>query len=185
MTMSATPRIVNFHGDASLLALLDALSPHGDKALVIEYGGRTTRPGYHVTEVKAGTFHTLDCGGNPDSWQETILQVEDLAPADLAPGGESSFMRVGKFRGILDKVAGRIALDPDARVTLEVGPPAEAMQVFDLDALFIEADRVRLTLAARPAICKPRHRYTVPAGPVKAADAAPCCGGGARQPVCC
>jgi len=47
---------------------------------VIDYGGRTIRPGYHVTEVKAGSFGTLDCGGNPDAWRETILQVEDLGP---------------------------------------------------------------------------------------------------------
>ncbi|MFD2251884.1 hypothetical protein FHS82_002308 [Pseudochelatococcus lubricantis] len=144
---------MDFDGDASLGALLTALEPHAGKALVIDYGGRRIRPGYHVTEVKAGSFVTLDCGVNPASWRETILQVEDSG----AEGGRD-YLSVGKFRGILDQVARRVALDPDARLTFEVGPPGAAMQVFDVDALHLEAGHVVLRLTARSAICKPRHR---------------------------
>jgi hypothetical protein len=153
MTIHTTPSVIDFRGDASLGAILDALEQHSDKALIIEYAGRTIRPGYHVTEVKAGSFLTLDCGGNPDQWRETILQVEDLAPE-----GEPAFMPVAKFRAILAQVAARIELDRDARLTFEVGPPDAAMQVFDVSTLQIEADRITVRLAARPAICKPRHR---------------------------
>jgi hypothetical protein len=153
MNAAAKPFVIEFHGDASLRAVLEALSPHADKALVIDYGGRTIRPGYHVTEVKAGSFVTLDCGGNPDAWRETILQVEDLAPE-----GGQDFMQVGKFRSILDQVEKRVTLDPDARLTFEVGPPASAMQVFDVDALRIGVEQIVLQLGARSAICKPRHR---------------------------
>lgn len=153
MTLHTTPSSIDFPGDASLGSILDALEPHSDKALVIEYAGRTIRPGYHVTEVKAGSFVTIDCGGNPDRWNETILQVEDLAP-----DGGRNFMPVSKFRSILGQVAPRIELDSDARLTFEVGPPESAMQVFDVSMLQIEADRVILRLGARPAICKPRHR---------------------------
>jgi hypothetical protein len=108
MTMHTTPSSIDFRGDASLGSILDALEPHSDKAL--EYAGRTIRPGYHVTEVKAGSFVTIDCGGNPDRWNESILQVEDLAP-----DGERNFMPVSKFRSILGQVAPRIELDSDAR----------------------------------------------------------------------
>lgn len=110
MNAPATPNAIEFNGGASLDAILTALEPHAERALVIDYGGRTIQPGYHVTEVKAGSFVTLDCGGNPDAWRETILQVEDLGPE-----GEHGFMMVGKFRGILGKVADRVTLDPDAR----------------------------------------------------------------------
>lgn len=163
---------MNFHGDASLGALLAALEPHTGKALVIDYGGRRIRPGYHVTEVKAGSFVTLDCGANPESWRETILQVEDCGPIE-----DRDYLSVDKFRGILDRVGRQIALDPDARVTFEVGPPGTAMQVFDVDALHPESSFVVLRLAARPAICKPRHR---------AGQAAPaCCGPQATAGTCC
>ena len=153
MIMYTSLSTIDFRGDASLGEFLDALEPHSAKSLVIEYGGRAIRPGYHITEVKTGSFVTIDCGGNPDRWRETILQVEDLAPE-----GERNFMPVRKFGSILSQVAGRIELDPTARLTLEVGPPESAMQVFDVGTLHIEAERVILRLSARPAICKPRHR---------------------------
>lgn len=174
MTESTSPLAVNFHGDASVGRLLAALAPHDDKALVIRYGDRTIRPGYHVTEVKAGSFVTIDCGGNPDTWRETILQVEDLGP-----DGAQEFMSVGRFRTILDKVAAQIGLDRDARLTLEVGPPETAMQVFDIDSLRIDSDRMHLSLAARPAICKPRHRQSIEA------QGAGCCDGAPKRTGCC
>ncbi len=153
MNVQASPFVVDFRGDASMAGLLAALEPHGSKALIIEYGGRVIRPGYHVTEVKAASFETLDCGGNPDQWRETILQVEDSGP-----DGETAFMSASKFRNILAQIGSKIALDPGARVTLEVGPPGEAMQVFDVSALMASGAGVILKLAGRSAICKPRHR---------------------------
>jgi hypothetical protein len=65
MNAHASPSI-EFYGDASLGGFLAALEPYADESLVLEYAGRTIQPGFHVTEVKAGAFVTLDCGGNPD-----------------------------------------------------------------------------------------------------------------------
>ena len=140
--------------DTSLAAVLAALAPHEDKALVIDYGdGREVRAGYHVTEVKAGSFVTLDCGNNPDAWQETILQVEDI-PAMEGKG----LMRVSKFRSILGAVDRKVRLNADARLTLEISRPDEAMRIYDVAAVEIGEDRAVLRLGERSAICKPRHR---------------------------
>jgi hypothetical protein len=140
--------------DSSLARVLAELAPHEDKALVFDYGnGRQVQAGYHVTEVKAGSFVTLDCGNNADAWQETILQVEDIPPA---PGG--SFMQVGKFRSILAQVDRKVRLNAEARLTFEISRPDEAMRVFDVAAVEIEAGRAVVRLGQRPAICKPRHR---------------------------
>lgn len=139
--------------DMSLAALLDLLSPHDEKGLVFEYGTRRIQPGYHVTEVKAGSFVTLDCGGNPDAWQETILQVEDIP----AKEGQTH-LRVGRFRGILAQVDKKVRLSNDARVTIEVGKPGEAMQVYDVASVSLASDEVVVHLGERAAICKPRHR---------------------------
>ncbi|MGX1791126.1 DUF6428 family protein [Bosea sp. NPDC055332] len=153
MNPEASPSPIDFQGDALLGALLDALEPHASKPLLLEYADRMIQPGYHVTEVKAGSFVTLDCGGNPDRWQETILQVEDLPSHD-----GRGHMLAGKFRAILAQVAERIALAPGARLTFEVGRPDEPMRVFDVGAVLPQVDRVVLRLMTRPAICKPRHR---------------------------
>lgn len=160
-----------FHGDASLAQLLDALDGQDEKALVVVYAGRTIRSGYHVTEVKAGSFVTLDCGGNPDAWDETILQVEDLEPE-----GAQTFMTVGKFRSIMKAVASKVSLVPTARLTFEVGPPEAPMQIFDVGSLRLGAAKVVLELTARAAICKPRHRETT--------VAQNCCSGSARTKCC-
>lgn len=170
-----SPVAGQFHGDASFGAFVAALALLSGRALVIRYGGRVVRPGYHVTEVKAGSFVTLDCGGNPDAWKEVVLQVEDLAPE-----GASDFLTVDKLRRILAQVGQRIALDTEARLTFEVGPPGAAMQVFDVDALRPEGGRAVLRLVPRSAICKPRHRAQQ-----MAAVSGACCGREVERSRCC
>ena len=164
-TITISPPLL-FQGDASLDALLDAMAPFGERRLLLFYAGREVRPGFHVTEVKAGSFVTLDCGGNPDSWQETILQVEDLPASQEQP----SHMPVGKFLAILDKVRQRVALSGASRVTFEIGRPDEPMQVFDVDRMVVAPDQVGIHLGPRAAVCKPRHRAE------QAAAASLCCG---------
>lgn len=173
MKREASPASIDFQGDALLGALLDVLEPHASKPLLLEYAERMIQPGYHVTEVKAGAFVTLDCGGNPDRWQETILQVEDL-PSQ----GDRGHMLAGKFRAILAEVAGRIVLAPEARLTFEVGRPEEPMRVFDVGAIEPQNDRIVLRLIARPAICKPRHRAAE-------REASAACCGPTSKPSCC
>jgi uncharacterized protein DUF6428 len=160
--------------DMSLAAMLDLLAPHADKALVFDYGDRRVQPGYHVTEVKAGSFVTLDCGGNPDAWQETVLQIEDI-PAKDGQG----FLSVGKFRAILAQVDRKIRLAGDARVTIEIGRPDEAMQIYDVAGMGTTGDEMVLRLGQRPAICKPRHRAE------QEAAAASCCSPAATASGCC
>lgn len=159
--------------DASLASVLTALEPHSDKPLIIEYAGRTVQAGYHITEVKAGSFVTLDCGGNPDAWQETVLQVEDIAGED-----GRSFMLVSKFRGILSQVDKKVRLNDGARLTFEVSRPGEPMQVFDVAAVDIEDGAAVIRLGARPAICKPRHRAAI-------AQASACCAPSSSGNACC
>jgi hypothetical protein len=172
MNVHANPLVLLSGQQSSLGAVLTALEPYGEKSLIIEYGGRDVQAGYHVTEVKAGSFVTLDCGANTDAWQETILQVEDIPPGDGV-----DFMKVGKFRAILAQVDRKVPLDPDTRLTFEIGPPNEPMQVFDVASLAIEDGAARLALGPRPAICKPRHRA--------AALSEACCRLSAKASGCC
>lgn len=175
MNASASPLTIEFGGDASLDGFRAALKPHAGKGLVLHYGEWTIQPGYHVTEVKAGAFVTLDCGGNPDAWRETILQIEDIeATAD------GDFMSVAKFERIMQRVAERLELEADARLTFEVGQPGEPMRIFDVGALEITgSERVVLKLEARRAICKPRHRLDQRAGTTA------CCSSNAGKAGCC
>ena len=153
MDHSASPLFSGHQSEASLEELLSALAAHERKLLVIEYAGRRIQPGYHVTEVKAGSFTTLDCGGNPDAWEETILQVEDM-PAEEG----QTYMTAGKFCSILAKVGVKVRLDGRARLTFEISGPDAPMQVFDVGSVVSDEDQAIIRLNARAAICKPRHR---------------------------
>ncbi|UXN64245.1 hypothetical protein N8E89_17895 [Phyllobacterium sp. A18/5-2] len=54
-----------------------------------------------------------------------------------------------------------IELKADARLTFEVSTPDTPMQGFDVNTLALEPDRFVLNLAARSAICKPRHQVAM------------------------
>jgi hypothetical protein len=156
----------------TLGAVLQRLQGHDEATLSIVYGDRQVQSGYHVTEVKAGSFQTLDCGGNPDAWQETVLQVEDI------PGEGKPQMTAGKFASILGQVDRKVRLNHHARLTIEIGRPGEAMRVFDVADISVQDDRTVLTLGVRAAICKPRHR-------AQKAEATACCAPAAKASACC
>lgn len=159
--------------DMSLSVLLAALAPHEGKTLALAYeDGRRVQSGYHVTEVKAASFVTLDCGGNPDAWQETVLQVEDIPAAQ----GKAA-MTAGKFRSIIAKVDRKVRLNDEARLTIEVSRRGEPMQVYDVAGVAVEGDEAVIRLGARPAICKPRHR-------AEQEQAAACCAPSAGSACC-
>lgn len=160
--------------DSTLADILARLDGHDDLSLSILYEGRAVQAGFHVTEVKAGSFVTLDCGGNPDAWTETVLQVEDI-PAS----GDKAQMTAGKFRSILAQVDRKVSLDHDARLTIEIGRPGEAMRVYDIAEVAITGDAAVLALGIRPAICKPRHRAE------QATNATTCCGSLPKASACC
>jgi hypothetical protein len=154
--------------EISAAGLLDALAGHGDKPLVFNYEGRDVLPGYHVTEVKSGHFDALDCGGNPEAWRETFIQLWDIPPQ---PGQE--FMRVGKFVAIMRKVADRVPYDASAKLTFEVSDGASPIQIMRATAIEVARDAVRVSLAPRPSSCKPRDRWLEREAP---RSTSACCG---------
>jgi hypothetical protein len=138
--------------ELSAQSVLDTLAGHKDKGLVFHYGGRDVLPGYHVTEVKTGSFRGLDCGANTESWNETFIQLWDV------PEDSRAHMPIWKFLTILRKVSDAVGFDPDARLTFEVSNGIVAMQLYRAER--IEAGEiVRVHLSPRPASCKPRDRW--------------------------
>ena len=61
--------------------------------------GERIHSGYHLTELKAASFDTVDCGAQKNQWNETIVQL--WVPEDEENG---EFMTSPKFLSIYDKV---------------------------------------------------------------------------------
>lgn len=133
---------------------LEGLRPFAALPLVVAYAGRESKAGYHVTEIKAGRFASLDCGANPEAWTETFIQVWDVPGAS-----EARMMTVGKFLAILDKVAHEVGIDPASRLTFECGDDTGVVGLYAVAGIAIEPHRVLVSLTPRQASCKPRDRW--------------------------
>jgi hypothetical protein len=158
MQLQANPPIADTHpwhrpGMASAADLTGQLAPHAGKRLLFSHAGRDIQAGYHVTEVKAGRFASIDCGKMPETWNETIIQLWDI-PAE--PGYPP--MTVGKFLAIMRKVAEQVPFADDAKLTFEVSDGVRPMQIFAAAGIEFDGDLVRVDLRPRPASCKPRDR---------------------------
>lgn len=151
--------------DISLGHLLDVLAVVPDAPLVFSYDGSPVRPGYHVTEVKAGQFAALDCGANPEAWSEIFVQLWDVVD------GDRTHMTAGKVAEIIRTVSEHVGLDPGARLTFEVSDGVAPMQLHRADAPVRSGDVLSVALAPRVASCKPRDRWLE----AKRRDDARCC----------
>jgi hypothetical protein len=160
--------------DIALGELMSILSGAKDSPLIFYYSGRPVKPGYHVTEVKAGQFSALDCGANPEAWSEIFIQLWDIEEDDR------THMPSGKFHAIIRKVTERVKLDDSAKLTFEVSDGVQPMQLYCAAMPTLRAGAVHVELAPRPASCKPRDRWLAEQAQTAACcaptSAAKCCG---------
>ena len=143
---------------------IDQLRGAGGKRVVfLDENGTAMHHGYHLTELKAATFDTVDCGGQKNRWNETIVQLwvaEDEA--------SDEFMTTDKFLSIYDRVSGMIALDPNAEIRFEYGDENFSPSNYHVARVTEIADTIRVELRPPQATCKARDR--------REAGAASCCG---------
>src|SRR2546428_12654324 len=81
--------------------------------LFVDAEGHTVHSGYHLTELKAASFETVDCGGQVNRWPEKIVQLWVPSRAD------NEYMTAAKFLKIFDKVRGMIPVDLDDEIRVE------------------------------------------------------------------
>jgi len=139
------------------------LRRHPDKELVfVNADGDAIHGGYHLTEIKAAKFDTVDCGGEKNQWNETIMQL-------WVPENEQSddFMTAGKFLSIYDKVSRMIDIDDAAEVRFEYGDDNFFPSNYHVESLTENGDTVHVELRPPQTTCKARHR--------RAAGASSCC----------
>ena len=159
--------------DINLGLLLNTLAGAKDSPLIFYYDGRPVKPGYHVTEVKAGQFSALDCGANPEAWMEIFIQLWDIEE------GDRTHMPAGKFYAIIRKVTEHVKLDDSAKLTFEVSDGVRPMQLYCAGMPVLRAGAVHVELSPRPASCKPRVRW------LAEQNAASCCSPSAGKSACC
>jgi hypothetical protein len=121
--------------------------------LFVNAEGDTIHAGYHLTEIKAANFDTVDCGGEKNRWNETIMQL--WAPADER---SEEIMTAGKFLSIYEKVNRMIDVDPAAEVRFEYGDENFFPSNYHVESITEEIQVLRVELRPPEMTCKARDR---------------------------
>jgi hypothetical protein len=149
-----------------------ALRGAPNKQLVfVDLDGHHVHTGYHLTELKAASFETVDCGGQTNRWQETIVQL--WVPAKP----ENNYMTAGKFLKIFDKVGGMIPLDLETEIRVEYGDENFFPSVYHVRSVASAQGVTRVLLEPPATTCKARDRRvaTLPEEDSCCVAAQPCC----------
>jgi len=125
----------------------------GNELMFINLDGHAVHSGYHLTELKAASFETVDCGGQTNRWQETIVQL--WVPEEEENGER---MTAAKFLSIYDKVARLISLDVTAEIRFEYGdenfPPSD----YHVEKISEKEAELLVQLRLPQTTCKARDR---------------------------
>jgi hypothetical protein len=122
------------------------------KLIFVNEDGASIHSGYHLTELKAASFDTVDCGGQKNQWRETIAQL--WVPNE----SDDDFMTAQKFLSIYDKVSGMIGLDSEAEIRFEYGDENFSPSNYHVERLTQDAKAIRVQLRLPQATCKARDR---------------------------
>ncbi len=135
------------------------LAQHQGKSLLFEYApGMLVGTNYHITEVKHTTVDAVDCGGNIDTWKETVIQLWE-SPSEL---GKPNYMSAYKALGILKKVGTMKAYDMEAPVKIEYGNSMFHTAQLHVADFAIKEGQLILKLTVHPTDCKAKETCGVP-----------------------
>ncbi len=130
--------------------LFALLKEHSHKALLFGYSdNKIVALNYHITEVKHTVIKAVDCGGQADEWNETIIQL--LEPKTY--NGEPA-MSCLKASGILNKVGKITAYDQEAIVKFEYGNANFHTAHLPVDQVLVGDDKIIIQLTTDTTQCK-------------------------------
>ncbi len=124
-------------------------NPH--KELLFEYSNNQfAGTNYHLTEIKKVNFDTVDCGGNPNQWNETQLQIWE-SPNEI---GKQNYMTTDKILSIFEKVNGINPLNFDTEIKVEYGNTNFHTAVMKINNHKIKANQLIIQLFEEKTLCK-------------------------------
>jgi len=123
-----------------------------NQLIFVDLDGHTVHTGYHLTELKAASFDTVDCGGQTNRWQETIVQL--WVPSRAA----NEYTTATKFLKIVEKVRGMIPLNLNTEVRIEYGDENFFPSTYHVRSVTHDQTTTRVLLEPPRASCKARDR---------------------------
>lgn len=138
---------------------IQLLKDHPGRLLNFEYKSRSRlRPDYHITEVKNVYIEATDCGGQTDSWKETVIQLWE-AP-EVEPGSRG--LTTQKALSILKRVDQSRPLLTESPLKFEYGNSEFHTGQFPVTDFLLENGSLIVQLAADVTQCKAREKCGQP-----------------------
>jgi hypothetical protein len=152
--------------------LLNVLEHNKDKSLLFEYAlNKLVGANYHITEVKHMKIDSVDCGGETDAWNETIIQLWE-SPKEL---DKRDFMKVEKGLEILNRVGNLKPYDYESEVKIEYSNASfNTAQLYIQDAE-IKNDTLIFKLSIEDTRCKANDKCGIPKIEEKVLETEPSC----------
>lgn len=130
---------------------LSILNENPDLGLEFEIeSGKFVKPTFHITEVKNVSIESVDCGGNPDSYKQTIVQLMVNPLEEMRRPWSAQ-----KALDIFDKVHALKPMDEEAEIFFEYGDLEIRTSNFSIEDVLFADGTVRFELFAKPTVCKP------------------------------
>ena len=157
----------------TLKEFLDVLSANTDKELLFEYApGLLVGANYHITEVKNVHIDSVDCGGQADSWDETIIQLWE-SPDEI---GKKDYMTVVKALQILQVVSKVKAFKMNSKIKIEYSNSQFHTANLDIKNVTVKEGQLILNLHVLSTDCKAKDLCGIPAEPQNScAPGSGCC----------
>ncbi len=130
---------------------LNIMKENPDLGLEFEIeSGKFIKPTFHITEVKNVTIESVDCGGNPDSYRQTIVQLM-VNPLEKMRKPWSA----QKALDIFNKTIALKPMNEDAEIFFEYGDIEMRTSNFSVENVIFVNGAIRFELFSKPTVCKP------------------------------
>lgn len=133
-------------------SFLQRLDEHPNKSLKFRMPGGDLVPGdYHITELKAASLTSVDCGGQRDFRQETIGQLLAGKTGQAMPAHRAASI----FRKVFSGPAGS-AFHQDAELIFEYdGATGGQLARFPFDEVQVSESALEVILGRLSSVCRP------------------------------
>lgn len=104
----------------------------------------------HITEIQHHSVDSVDCGGNPHSYYETIVQLSINERSRL-----HAEWTTDKAIKIIDIVGQRRAYVDDAELLIEFGDSDHPTIRYSVSQIEANGNTVSVQMTVKPTVCKP------------------------------
>jgi hypothetical protein len=138
----------------TMTQFIDALASYSTEPLMFDLGHQHYIPsGYHVTEFKVVSYHTVDCGGVEHQFAEAEIELWNTK---LEPNHK--MMAVAKLFSIYAQIAPKLTFPIDAPLVITYAPPGMPAARYHVGAITSQSDRVVVQLMPAGVRCKAIER---------------------------